>query len=230
MDHLPAVSPYNNHLKKKGVCKIDEVYVCVVSSTGRGRLLFWHLRSHEAVQIQVNISVFPICCCKQGENCQERSSKVIWVMICSTLGAWRGSPPTVNITFRVMWYASFVCTIDYVSKGPFFPSTPKQLNCLITHKDPELTQRDCSQTPCGIMNSPYRLLQHPLRRSLWKAPTVHARPWQSQALSVIYIIIKCPITLKNNKSRMQPRSPALVLWYTVACSWCECWHIFRRSR
>lgn len=160
-------------ITKKGVCKIDEVYVFLVSSAGRGRLLFWHISSHEVVQIQVNIGVFPICCCKQRECCQERSSKLIWVMICGTLGAWRGAPRTLNITFRLMWLASFVCTIDYISKGHFFSSTPKQQHCLITHRDPELTQRDCSQTPCGLMNSSYWLLQSPLRRSLWKALTVH---------------------------------------------------------
>lgn len=142
-------------------------------SAVRGVLLFWHIRSHAVVQIQVNIGVFPICCCKQRKRCQEKSSKLIWVMICSTLGAWRGALHTLNITFQLMWLASFVCTIDYVSKGHFFPLTPKQLHCLITHKDPELTQRDCPQTSRGLMNSSYWLLQRPLRRSLWKALTAH---------------------------------------------------------
>lgn len=122
-------------ITKKIVCKIDEVSVFVASSAGRGCLLFWHISSHEVAQVQVNIGVFPICCCKQQKRCQERSSKLLWVMICSSLGAWRRALHTLNITFRLMWLASFVCTIDYIS-GHFFPRTPKQMQGLITYKDP----------------------------------------------------------------------------------------------
>lgn len=144
---------------KKVVCKIDEVLPTLPFSwSGANPGIYWWF-SHFAAVSSKNAA-------KKGPaNWSESWSVALWEL---------GAVLRAHRTLHFGWCGSLHLFGQLIisPKNTSLPPTHKQPHCLITHKDPELTQRDRSQTPCGLMNSPCWLLQPPLCRSLWKALTV----------------------------------------------------------